>query len=133
MRRDSLLWITIMIHTSFFLALLLAPLTNSNYILIMHGIFIPFILAHWISGDNTCAVTLVERGVRMAKDGKKYDDDSCISCKIIEPVFDFPKYYPKYYKYIVVGGLLLWFITIYKIYGRWTIGKINNWRDIFTI
>ena len=30
----------------------LSPFTNSNYILFMHAIIIPFIIAHWLLNNN---------------------------------------------------------------------------------
>lgn len=95
--------------------------------------FIPFIIAHWVSGDNTCAITLVERGVRRSQQGDKYDDDSCLSCKVIEPVFDFPKYFPKYYKTIIGIGLILWTFSAIKMYNKFKLGDIKGWRDIFRL
>lgn len=131
--RNIILWFTTLFHVAFFLAILLGPLVNSNYLLTLHIMFIPFILAHWVSGDNTCAITLVERGLRRAKDGDKYNDDSCLSCKVIEPIFDFPKYFPKYYKFIVVLGLALWSISVSKMYNKWSTGDIKEWRDLFRL
>lgn len=128
-----MIWIITFLHTCFFLALLVGPLFNSNYLLTLHALFIPFILAHWFSGDNTCAVTLTERAIRKMRKGDKYNDDDCVSCKIIEPVFDFPKYYPKYYKSIIVIGIVLWLCTMYKLYNKYKIGDIRSWKDLFTL
>lgn len=132
-RRNTLLWMTTLFHTAFFLAILLGPLVNSNYLLTLHLMFIPFIIAHWISGDNTCAITLVERGIRRSQQGNKYDDDTCVSCKVIEPIFDFPKYFPKYYKPIILIGIFLWSISAYKMYNKYSNGEIRGWRDIFRL
>lgn len=132
-RKDLILWATTLFHTAFFLFILLAPLVNSNYLLTLHLIFVPFILAHWFTGDNTCAVTLVERGIRRMKDGDEYDDDSCLSCKVIEPVFDFPKYFPKLYKFLIILGLSLWSVTAFKIYNKYKSGEMRSFMDIFVL
>lgn len=125
--------IAYIIYTILFVCFVMGPLFDSNYLLLLHNIMTPFVLFHWILKDNTCAVTLVERGIRIAKDGDKYNDDSCISCKIIEPIFDFPKNYPKHYKLVILFGMVIWLSSLTKLLLRYRRGDIKNWREFFIL
>ena len=118
------------LHIIFIIIAIVIPFTNSNYFLMMYAITIPFILMHWICQDNTCMVTLVEKYLRKKYN---YDNEDCITCKLIEPVYDFPKKYTKYNTLIyLIAGILL-SLAIFKLSYKYYNGYIKNVKDLFVI
>ena len=108
------------------------PFTNSNYFLLLHAIFVPFLILHWICNDNTCILTIIERKLRKEIYGK-VDEDECITCKLIEPVYDFRKNYKTFTILIYAITILLFLISSGKLYYKYSIGEIRNFRDLFVI
>ena len=130
--KEILLKIITLLHVLFVLFVILAPLFDSNYFLFLHSIFIPFIMLHWICNDNTCALTLIERKLR--KDIlKQTDDEDCITCRLIEPVYDFKNNYKRFSNIIYAITIGLWIIATSKLICKYKFGLIKGWRDIFII
>ena len=98
--------VIIFLHTILISFIGIAPFINSNYILLLHCIIIPFILLHWITNNNQCLLTIIERSLKKKINGDNYNKNDCITCRIIEPVFDFRKNY-KEYTNIGVSNLLI--------------------------
>lgn len=108
------------------------PFTNSNYLLFVHSIFIPFLILHWICNDNTCVLTIVERKLRKEIYGENAEDD-CITCKLIEPVYDFRKNYDEFTKIIYAITITLWLVSVCKLYYKYDHKIITNFKDLFVI
>src|SRR4029079_19804711 len=103
MIKEILLKFITLIHILFVLFIVLAPFSNSNYILILHFIFVPFMILHWILNDNTCVLTIIERNLRKKMYGEEqYDDEDCFTCRLIELVYDFKKNYETFSKFIYI-------------------------------
>jgi hypothetical protein len=75
------------LHIIFICFVLIAPFLNSNYILFIHSIIMPFIMMHWLLNNNMCALTLLETKMREKMTGIVNAKKECISCKIIEPIY----------------------------------------------
>lgn len=120
--------IILFIHVVFLIMALIIPFSNSNYFLMMYFITVPFILVHWIYQDNTCMITLVEKYFR-----KKYNDSNCITCQIIEPIYDFPQTYKKYNTLIYGTVCVLMLIVISKLSYKYYSGGITKIKDLFVI
>ena len=125
---NILLKTVVLTHISFILFVIITPFIGSNYFLLLHCIFIPFMVAHWLLNDNTCFLTLVERNIRKKLD-KDYDDDRCFTCKIIEPVYDFNKNNrdKSIFIYTITG--ILFMISFGRIFYKYKTGSITTWRD----
>ena len=64
---NSMLYIISIIHIIIIILVLTIPFTNSNYLLCLYIITIPFIILHWILNDNTCCLTIAEKYFREKK------------------------------------------------------------------
>ena len=133
MLTELLLNIVNILHIIFVLFVIVVPFTSSNYLLFMHSIFIPFLLFHWIINDNTCALTIIERKLRQKISGKDFVDDECITCKLIEPVYDFRKNYETFTIIIYTITISLWLISVCKLYNNYKNGDIKTFKDLFTM
>ncbi len=113
----------------------ISPFINSNYILFMHAVIVPFIMFHWIMNNDTCALTLMEKKLREKISGKKQEivKEECFTCKIIEPVYNFKNNYKAMSKMIYFFTTVLTLISMSKLFGRYKCGKIRKFNDIFII
>ena len=130
---DILLKIITLLHIFFVIFVVVTPFLNSNYFLFIHAIFIPFLILHWICNDNTCVLTIIERKLRKQISGDKYVEEDCITCKLIEPVYDFRKNYKTFSIIIYTMAILLWLISTGKLYYRYNSGSITGFKDLFVI
>lgn len=121
-----------LLHTLFIICVVVTPFLNSTYFLLLHAIFVPFMVFHWICNNNTCVLTIVEKNLRK-KMGKEYDEDDCFTCRLIEPVYDFKKNNIPYSKVIYTTTILLWFITFGKLIYKYKSGQITGFQDLFVI
>lgn len=118
-----------LIHSLIVVFVLLTPFFGSNQLLILHSITIPFIVLHWIVNQTTCAITLTERLMRRKLFGNDSADD-CISCKIIQPVYDFKMNNSSNIKLIYLIAGILWTISMSRLFYSY---KYNNLtiRELF--
>ena len=131
--KDSLALVIITIlHIIVILFVLITPFTNYNYFLFMHAIIVPFIMLHWYLNNNTCSLTIAEKEIRKRMNGgsKNVDDDECYTYKFIAPIYDFNKNHEEYSKFIYILTSGLWFITLYKLYGKFKDGSIKSFTDL---
>jgi hypothetical protein len=128
-----ILRIITLIHVLFVVLEICTPFMNSNYLLAMHIILSPFIMAHWIMNDSTCFVTLVEKKLRYHLYGLENLEADCVTCRIIDPIYKYKKDNEDRgnMPYYVMSGF--WFASIIHLYMRRRQGKINTWIDLFVI
>lgn len=119
-----------LIHIMFVLFIVVTPFTNSTYLLFLHFIFVPFMLLHWMLNNNTCILTVIEKKLRKEIYGETKDDD-CITCKLIEPVYDFRNNYQTFSTIIYSITILLWLISAGKLFYKYHTGNITSFRDLF--
>lgn len=129
---ELLLRVITLIHIIFVLFVVGTPLLNSNYLLFLHSIFVPFMMIHWMCNDNTCILTIIEKKLRQEINGK-FDKDECITCKIIEPVYDFRKNYSTFSKIIYTVTIVLWLLGVVKLYCKYQSGSITSFQDLFML
>ncbi|AYV78464.1 MAG: hypothetical protein Edafosvirus14_11 [Edafosvirus sp.] len=125
----NVIWI---LHILIIIFIIGAPFTNSNYILFVHFIFVPFMILHWVLNDNTCVLTIIEKRIRKQLYGKEVDGNECYTGKLIEPIYDFKKNYQTLSVLIYVVVIGLWLITTYKLYNKYQNGELSNCKDLFT-
>ena len=130
---NILLNIVTFLHVMFILFIVITPFVDSNYILLMHIMVIPFMMLHWLTNDNTCMLTIVEKNIRRELYGKKYNEDECFTCKLIEPVYNFTNKYETMSNIIYSITTILWIISIGKIYCKYRRGNITNWMQLFIV
>lgn len=134
LENSLLLFITI-IHLIIILLVLIVPFTSSNYLLAMYVLIIPFIILHWIVGDNTCCLTVSEKYLRdkfYGKDSQESKLESCFTYKLIAPIYDFNKNFNNYSSFIYILTLSLWGIASFKLGNKVYNGEINSLHDLFT-
>ncbi len=127
---DTILLLINVLHLIVILFVIASPFSNSNYLLFMHAIVVPFILLHWILNNNTCSLTVAEKYIRSKTYGVDANEDECFTYQFIAPIYDFNKNYDSfsYFTYTLTIGL--WVVTMYNLYGRVQEGKINSWMDL---
>jgi hypothetical protein len=103
------------IHCLILLFVVIIPFTNDKILLRLHFITVPFLYAHWIMNNNTCALTVLEKNLQKQMHGK-IDEDECFTCKLINPVFNFHKNAEQMDNFIYIVTFLLWTITVYKLF-----------------
>lgn len=120
----NMVWV---IHFFFVLFILITPFTDRRSLLVYHTIFVPSMLLHWLTNNNTCSLTLVEKRLRKKHDKKDDEEDDCFTCKIIEPIYDFRKNNYDYSLLIYIVTLGLFAISSCKVYN----GLVENNFSIF--
>lgn len=133
MIKEILLKIITLLHIIFVLFVVVVPFTSSNYLLFAHAIFVPFMIFHWVINDNTCALTVIERRLRKEISGSDYEDDDCLTCKLIEPVYDFRKNYETFTVIIYAITIGLWLLSVSKLCYKYKMGEITNFKDLFIL
>ena len=127
---DILLKIVSLLHVLFVIFVIVTPFVNSNYFLMLHIIFLPFMMLHWICNDNTCVLTIIERNLKRKLYGK-IDEEECITCKLIEPVYDFRKNYSNFSLIIYSITIILWLISVGQLAYKYKSGEITSYIDLF--
>jgi hypothetical protein len=118
------------LHFIFILFIIITPLVANNYFLILHAIVVPFMLLHWYVNDNNCALTLIEKQLRLSLYGEEPDPLDCFSYNLIAPVYDFKKNNEEFSTYLYVSIIALWSYSVYRLYDNWKNGKLSKLEDI---
>lgn len=130
---DSILTLITVLHLIVLIFVLIAPFSNSNYLLSLHAIIVPFILLHWWLNNNTCSLTVAEKFIRQQTYGETAKEDDCFSYKFIAPIYDFNKNNEAYSTFTYTVALSLWATTIYNLSWKYKTGKINKFEDFFNL
>jgi hypothetical protein len=94
---------------------------------------LPFMMLHWMLNNNTCFLTTVERKLRKKISGDKYDDDDCVTCKLVEPVYDFRKNYATFTTFIYGITIALWLGSSCKLCYKYYDNRITNYQQLFNL
>lgn len=98
------------IHILLVIFILFAPFFGNPYMLSMHLLIVPFIMAHWLTNQSVCALTEIEKLLR----GKTCDEETFIG-QIVGPVYKF-KTYKEESMFVWTLLAALWFITFIKLH-----------------
>ena len=110
-----------------------APFSNSNFILLMHLIIVPFIIVHWLTNNNVCSLTIMEKKIRTKLYGPLDNKNDCFTCKIIEPVYDFKKNYKNQSRAIYGITTVLILISLVKVFNKYKCGNITSFQDLLIL
>lgn len=116
------------IHLIVLLFVVIAPFTNSNYMLFIHSIIVPFIMLHWLLNNDSCAVTMMEKYARGGSSEIKNED--CITYQIVGPIYNLTKDYADYSTITWTVTITLWLISVSKLYIKYQNGEIKKIRDL---
>jgi hypothetical protein len=130
---DTIITLISVLHIIVILFVLIAPFSNSNYLLFFHAIFVPFLIAHWLFNNNTCSLTVAEKMLREQTYGEDVNIDDCFTYKFIAPIYDFNKNHKSYSIFIYILTLSLWAISLYNLSWKYKTGEIQNINDLFKI
>lgn len=123
---EFILTLIIVIHVLFTLFIIITPFTNITLLLLEHAIIVPFLMLHWATNNNVCALTMAEKYVRIQLYGT-CDPHDCFTCKIIEPIYDFTNDKDTTINIIIYSvTTVLWLITLYKLYYVYQSGVLND-------
>lgn len=123
--------IIFLVHIIIILFVIIVPFINSPYLLFLHSVFIPFLIAHWLLNNNTCMLTTVEKYFKGIKN--KEDEQDCFTCKLIDPMFNFTKDYKKFSKMTYIVTILLWIISTSRLSLKFYHKEIKNIYDLLKI
>lgn len=130
---ESLLILINIIHIIVIIFVLCVPFSNSNYLLLVHIVVVPFIMLHWILNNNTCCLTIAEKYIRQELSQTKINEEDCFTYKLIAPIYDFNKNYKNFDTFIYILTLSTWLISIYNITGKIFNGEIKTLTDFAKI
>ena len=128
-----ILYLIKFIHLCVILFVVVVPFTNSNYLLFLHSFIVPFIIFHWITNNNMCALTLMEKSVRSSISGKEVNKDDCFTCRLIEPIYDFKNDFNSFSNLIYVVTIGLWLISVSRLIYKYKHGIIRSWTDLLVL
>ncbi len=103
-------------HILIVLFMLLTPLTNVPYFLLLHATFSISLLVHWWGNSNVCSLSVIESKLR----GLDYTQS--FTHQFIAPVYDMSKTTWSNICYVVT--ILLLCVSVYKMY------QSSRWRDL---
>ena len=127
MINDTLLNLIVILHFIFVIFVIATPFFGNNYFLILHSVVVPFMMAHWYMNDNNCALTMMEKNIRkIMNNGKAPDPSDCFTYNLIAPVYDFKKNNKNFSSFIYTITISLWFYSIYRLYDNWKNGKLQR-------
>jgi hypothetical protein len=112
---------------------LAAPFSNSNYLMLLHAIVVPFIILHWLLNNNTCCLTVAEKYVREKNTGFSVKEGDCFTYQLVAPIYDFNKNNQAFSTFIYLLTISLWIISVYNISNKICKGEINTINDLCLI
>lgn len=118
------------IHIILFLFVLLVPFSDDTSILLLYAISVPNLLLHWAFNSDVCTITMIEKFVS-SKIINGYDNNNCISCKIIDPIYTLPTTYANKMNIINIVMIVLWLFVIFKLVKKYKKGKFKNIFEFF--
>ena len=130
---DSLVMLINIIHLIVIIFVLSAPFSDSNYLMLLHIIVVPFIVLHWLLNNNTCCLTVAEKYIRENSSGTTIKEDDCFTYKLVAPIYDFNKDHQAFSTFIYILTISLWFISVYNVSSKICNNQINSIRDLCII
>jgi len=127
---EFMLYMIVVLHFVFVLFVVLTPFIGNNYFLILHAIVIPFVVAHWYTNDNNCALTMMEKKLRKNLYGEEPDPNDCFTYNLIAPVYDFKKNNNDMSTIIYIVTFGLWGYTLLRLYTNYRDGKLSKLEDL---
>lgn len=130
---DSLVILINIIHLIVIIFVLAAPFSNSNYLMLLHAIVIPFIILHWLLNNNTCCLTVAEKYIREKNTGTTVKEGDCFTYQLVAPIYDFNKDHQSFSTFIYILTISLWFVSVYNLSNKYCTKQINSINDLCTI
>ena len=130
---QSILCLITVLHLIVIIFVIGAPFSNSNYLLMMHIIIVPFIMFHWYLNNNTCSLTVAEKFIRQKTYGSDVEDDDCFTFKFIAPIYDFNKNNEDFSTFTWFLTTGLWGLSVYNLSSKYKSGEIKDIKELFQV
>lgn len=130
---DSLLILINIIHLIVIIFVLGAPFSNSNYLILIHVIVVPFIMLHWILNNNTCCLTIAEKYIREKTSSSKINQEDCFTYQLVAPIYDFSKNHEAFSIFIYILTTCVWIISVCGLAKKISDGNITKLSDFTQI
>uniref|UniRef100_A0A6C0EB64 Uncharacterized protein n=1 Tax=viral metagenome TaxID=1070528 RepID=A0A6C0EB64_9ZZZZ len=121
-----LLYLIMLLHSLYILFVVVTPFTNSIQLLMLHSVMIPFMILHWLTNNNTCALTIIEHSLRKRIYGTD-DVNECFTYRLITPIYDFKMNNEDFSSFIILVTIVLWFMSLSKLYKMYKNGDIEQY------
>lgn len=96
------------LHIVLIIFVLFGPWVPNKHILMLYIMVIPFIHMHWITHNDTCALTLMECKLRGVHPTESFFH------RLVSPVYKFQEAEENIFVWLVT--FMLWLVAIYKYY-----------------
>ncbi len=120
---NILLLLINILHIIFIIFVLCTPFTNIVPLLLYYTIFIPFLLFHWYTNNDECALTLMEQYIRNDMKIKNGEEpilkEECYTYKLIGPIYNFISDYSTFSRFTYILTIVLWCYVVYKLYNMY--------------
>lgn len=120
------------LHIMYILFIVISPFSNIKFFLVLHAITVPFMMLHWVTNNNICALTYMEKHIHKQVYGTEQDNNNCFTCKLIGPVYDFTNDKGSFNVLIYTITIGLWGVTIYSLYNKFKSNEIKTFYELFT-
>jgi hypothetical protein len=130
---DSLLVVINIIHLIVIIFVLATPFSNSNYLMLLHIIVVPFIMLHWLLNNNTCCLTVAEKYIRQKTITTKIKEEDCFTYQLIAPIYDFSKNHEAFSTFIYILTISVWLLSVYNLSNKICSGEIKKLDDFAQI
>lgn len=108
------------LHILFVLWCIVIPFTNNEPMLVLHLIVLPMLWLHWITNQDTCALTLIERHLRGVESKDSFFHN------VVSPIYVISDNNMRTLAWAV--SIALWFVTLSKI-----LKNPGMIKDVFTL
>ena len=96
------------IHVLFVFFMIIAPFSNNKQLIITHAILVPFLFFHWLTNNDTCILTELEKMI-----SKKEQNKDTFIGSILSPVYIIDDCTSR--KLTKMTTLLLWCFSLNKV------------------
>jgi hypothetical protein len=103
------------VHLGFLGWMVWAPFSRKDEHVVMHAVICPFLMLHWVTSSDGCALTLLEKRLR----GLDTDAESFVH-KIVAPIYVIDDAVLK--RIVFAATLGLWYVSLRQV--TWT--KVKN-------
>ncbi len=130
---EAILYFIVVLHFVFLMFVILTPFIGNNYFLMLHACIVPFMMVHWYANDNNCALTVMEKKIRLKLYGTEPDPNDCFTYNLIAPVYDFKKNNCDISPILYFVTFALWGYTLMRLYTNYNDGKLSKLEDLMLV
>jgi hypothetical protein len=107
-RRNALAWLVRLLHIVLVIFVCVGPFVNDLHLLLLYLMVVPFIYLHWVTNNDTCALTLMECKLRGIEPGKSFIHS------LVSPVYKFNEQHES--TFVWLATFALWLVAVYRYY-----------------